>query len=283
MGSARAGQMATEIPAAITIPDSVETRLGTLRFTDGFPDEATVERVFDNLDFQRGVQAFLTAMPAASQHAQRTAILNFGPANQTILVTKTLMDSRTLLLTANTETVYGSAVGLDFRNSPVVVELPPAMLGLVDDFWFHYVTDLGLAGPDHGKGGGFVFLPPDFEGDPPGADFVVRSATFGNVLGLRGFLVDGDPGPAGESIEQHFRVYRLADADDPPENTFVDVSGVSFNDIHSMDFSFFEEVNEVVQEEPNEAIDPETLGLLASVAGSRRASCSHRMIGCGGS
>ena len=59
-------KMATEIPAAITMPDSVETRLGTLRFTDGFPDDATVEKVFDNLDFQHAVQAFLTTMPAAS-------------------------------------------------------------------------------------------------------------------------------------------------------------------------------------------------------------------------
>lgn len=58
-------RMATEIPSAITIPDSVESRLGTLRFVDGFPDDATVEKVFDNLDFQRAVQVFLVTMPAA--------------------------------------------------------------------------------------------------------------------------------------------------------------------------------------------------------------------------
>ena len=46
---------------------------------------------------------------------------------------------------------------------------------------------------------------------------------------------------------------------------FVNVSGKSFNTIHSMDFSFYEEVNEVVQEEPGGAVDPETLGLLASI------------------
>ena len=55
------------------MPDSVETRLGTLRFTDGFPDDATVEKVFDNLDFQHAVQAFLTTMPAASLVASRKA------------------------------------------------------------------------------------------------------------------------------------------------------------------------------------------------------------------
>ena len=63
-------KMATDIPPAITMPDRVETRLGTLQFTDGFPDDATVEKVFDNLDFQHAVQAFLTTMPAASQVCQ---------------------------------------------------------------------------------------------------------------------------------------------------------------------------------------------------------------------
>jgi hypothetical protein len=56
-------KMTTSIPPEITTPDSVETRLGTLKFFDGFPDQATIDKVYDNLDFQRGVQAFLTAVP----------------------------------------------------------------------------------------------------------------------------------------------------------------------------------------------------------------------------
>ncbi len=58
-------KMATDIPPDITTPDSVETRIGTLNFFDGFPDDATTQKVYDNLDFQRGVEAFLTAMPGA--------------------------------------------------------------------------------------------------------------------------------------------------------------------------------------------------------------------------
>ena len=155
--------MATEIPAAITMPDSVETRLGTLRFTDGFPDDATVEKVFDNLDFQHAVQAFLTTMPAASLVASRRGVRGFGPDNQTVIIFESLMDSRSLFLTANTESIYAMA-WLNLKNGPVVVESPPNTLGLADDFWFRYVTDLGLAGPDKGKGGKFLFLPPDFHG-----------------------------------------------------------------------------------------------------------------------
>ena len=38
-------KMTTEVPPGIAIPDEVNTRLGTLRFFDGFPDDATVENV----------------------------------------------------------------------------------------------------------------------------------------------------------------------------------------------------------------------------------------------
>ncbi len=61
----RKSKYATDIPASITIPNSVETRLGTLRFFDGMPDDKTVQLVYDNLDFQRGVSAFVNAIPIA--------------------------------------------------------------------------------------------------------------------------------------------------------------------------------------------------------------------------
>jgi len=87
-------KMTTPIPAEITTPDAVETRLGTLKFFDGFPDPATVEKVYDNLDFQRGVQAFLTGVPGASQVAIRNGIRKFGPDNQTVVLFETMMDSK---------------------------------------------------------------------------------------------------------------------------------------------------------------------------------------------
>jgi hypothetical protein len=64
-------KMTTDIPPGITTPDSVETRLGTLKFFDGFPDDATVEKVYDNLDFSRGVQAFST--PCQQRRSMRCA------------------------------------------------------------------------------------------------------------------------------------------------------------------------------------------------------------------
>ena len=51
------------IPPSVTTPDTVETRIGTLKFKDGLPDAETVRKVYDNLDFARGMQAFMTGCP----------------------------------------------------------------------------------------------------------------------------------------------------------------------------------------------------------------------------
>ena len=256
--------MTTDIPASITTPDKVKTRLGMLRFFDGFPDDATVQTVYDNLDFQRGVQAFLTALPAAQLHAIRTGIRTFGPDNQTVLITESLLDSHTLAGVGNTETVY-NLLWLDAKDGPLVFELPPHVLGFINDFWGRYVCDLGNAGPDKGQGGKYLLLPPGYTGDVPEGYFVVRSRTYGNWLFFRGFLVGGDPEPAVENTKQHFRVYPLAAAADPPAMTFVNMSGAAFNMVPATDASFFGEVVPDVQEEPLEAADPETRGLLAAV------------------
>jgi hypothetical protein len=257
-------KFATDIPPAVTTPNKIDTRIGTLKFTDGFPDDATVEKVYDNLDFQRGLQAFLTAMPAASLSAMRKGIRGFGPDNQTVIIFETLMDSRSLFLTANTESIYTTA-WLNLKDGPIVVEAPPNNLGIVDDFWFRYVADLSNAGPDKGKGGKYLFLPPDYKGQPPDGYFTYKSPTYGNWFITRGFLENGDPKPGVENIKKHLRIYPLEKAANPPETKFINVSGKAFNTTHAMDYSYWEEVNQVVQEEPVGAIDPETLGLLTSV------------------
>lgn len=257
-------KMKTDIPASILTPDTVETRLGTLRFFDGFPDEATVQKVYDNLDFQRAVQAFLTALPAASLYAMRTGFRTFGPDNRTVLITESLLDSHTRMLTANSETIYHFA-WLDTKAGPLVIEIPSHVLGFINDFWSRYVVDVGNAGPDKGKGGKYLLLPPGYTDAVPDGYFVARSRTYGNWFFFRGFMVNGDPRPAVESTKQHFRVYPLDCAANPPAMTFVNISGAAFNTIHANDVSFFDEVVPVVQEEPLDAADPETRGLLAAI------------------
>ena len=170
-------QMTTDIPASITTPDRVETRIGTLEFFDGFPTPKTIDLVYDNLDFMRGVESFLTTMPAASILAIREGFRGAGVTrNGVVISTEQLMDAHSLFLTPNTESVYIMTL-LDLSDGPMVVESPPNTLGMVNDTFFRYVADLGNAGPDRGQGGKYLFLPPNWEGDVPDGYFTFRSPT----------------------------------------------------------------------------------------------------------
>lgn len=255
-----------DIPASIQTPDSVETRIGTLKFTDGLPDDETVRKAYDNIDFARGVEAFLSAMPAASVHAACRGLEDAGVAkNQGVGITETLLDARSLFLTANTTTVY-VLFCIDLTDGPVVVQVPPGVLGPVDDAFFRYVTDVGLIGPDRGKGGKYLFAPSAYTGDLPSEDhFVIKSPTNTNLIFYRAFVKDGDIAAAVRNVKDNARVHPLATDAAPPQTTFVNVSGKQINTIHSNDFHFYEEINEVIQAEPGDAFDPEIVGLLASI------------------
>ena len=95
------------IPASILTPDSVETRIGRLEFFDGFPTEATTRAVYDHLDFLRAVQVFLDFVPATSMEAMRRGSASMGvTAPNQVVIFDNLMDSNSLFLTGNTDTVY---------------------------------------------------------------------------------------------------------------------------------------------------------------------------------
>jgi len=258
-------RMATDIPPPITTPDRVETRIGTLEFFDGFPTEATTELVYDNLDFLRGLEAFLSGIPAASLDAMLDGIGSLGvDRNGAISITETLLDARALYLPPNTESV---CIGgpLDLRDGPVVVESPPNTLGMVNDRFFRYVSDMGNAGPDGGRGGKFLYLPPGWEGEEPAGYFTFRSPTYRNLMFWRGFLVDGDPGPAIAAAKALIKVYPLGGTAESADMKFVNTSGRFHNTIHANDLTFYDEVRAVIDGEPAAAFSPELLGLLAAI------------------
>ncbi len=165
---------ATEIPAGIATPDKLETRLGALEFFDGFPTDASVQKLYDNLDFQRAVQAYLLAIPAVNQAAMRKALLQWGPANTTMPIWEDLVFPRTVGLTFNTSTPY-CWMWIDLHDGPLVAELPPGVLGAFNDHWYRWVVDVGMTGPDKGKGGKYLILPPRWEGAVPEGYFVARA------------------------------------------------------------------------------------------------------------
>ena len=72
----------TATPPGVAIRDTLETRLGKLNFFGNFPDQSSVDKLYDNLDFQRAVQAYLLGLPVVNQVGNRDGILSVGFSSQ---------------------------------------------------------------------------------------------------------------------------------------------------------------------------------------------------------
>jgi hypothetical protein len=246
-----------DVPKYIQTPDTVETeQLGTLKFFDGMPDDATVQKVYDNLDTLRGIDTFLNGIPAASIYAMREGLKSVGVQPHDIGIFEDLMDARQLFLSANSTTIYITSC-FDLRNGPVVLEVPAGVLGPLDDAYFRFVTDVGMTGPDKGKGGKYLLVPPGYKGDlPKSGYFITPTSTYSNWLLMRAFVKDGDKDATVKSVKDVMRVYPFSQAKNPPEQKFVDLSNKKFNTIHANNFEFYEELDAVIQEEPADAFNP---------------------------
>jgi hypothetical protein len=255
----------THIPPEIMTPDKVDTSIGTLKFFDGVPTRETVEIVYDNLDRMRGVEVFLNAMPGASVYALVKGQQSMGAvANHQVMITEQLMDSNPQFLTANTNTLYVAPSITTKVDGPIVMEVPPGMLGAFNDMWFRYVQDIGPAGPDKMQGGKYLLLPPGYDGEIPEGYFIVRPKTYRVWVFLRASITNG-VAAAAKLVRDNLKIYPLSQKDNPPQMEFFNGSRQTFNTIHANNHHFYEEINDLIQEESLEMLDPETRGLLSSI------------------
>ena len=198
-----------------TIPDSVELpRIGALRYELGFPTPETSRKLYDEMDFQRAVQAYLWGYPAVSFESIRlTAKQDLGMDFNDLGIADNFVDPNSVWLTANDTTIY-AFVNLDVAQGPVVIDIPPgAIVGLLDDFWQRSLADVGLPGPDGDKGGKFLLLPPDYDGEVPSSGYHVLQATMNNHnLLVRGILVNNDVADAVAARPEDARSIRGANA-----------------------------------------------------------------------
>lgn len=281
VGGSRA---AADVPASIVTPDRVDSWLGTLQFHDGVPNAATAEKLYENLDRARAFDAFVNTFQGVNARAIHRGFLDIGVKDNEILIFSELMDAKSLFLTANADTVYFVGM-IDLSNGPMVLETPPEALGTIDDYWWRWVIDFGAPGPDRGLGGKYLLLPPGYDGIvPEGGYYVARARTTRVLLLGRSFMVDSNPRSAVEVIKRHTKVYRyqpggmgtsiaeflagrapLARLEAPPVQVFHEGSGTVMNTIPPGDFSAFEFLNEVVQQEPATALDAELMGPLAAI------------------
>jgi hypothetical protein len=249
--------------------ERVESRLGSFEFRHGYPTFEAANSLRDVLVFNRAIEVYLAQMPAVSWYRVWKAVAEVEDEvpNQ-LVIWEDRMDAETLLLTGNCETVYGLA-SLDLRrDGPVVVDVPPMMLGGITDVWQRSILDVGPSGMERSESGKILLLPPNHHEAAPAGYLVGRSRAYHASLGVRGFLVDGKTDHA-VALMKAIRIYPLAKEGAPPPMTFVDGSHKPLDTLFSDTRQFFDDLAWLIANEPENVVSEAERFELASIGIAR--------------
>jgi hypothetical protein len=268
--------------AAGALSTSSPSMADTSRF-DGLANAPFVENratpgasrvLMDELLFQRATQTYLWALPLINTLGMKNGSeKTFGAGYNVLPVWKKRLDAKTLVTTPNSDVIYAMSYVDLGKDGPLVFEAPPNLQGILMDFWQRpipvdggkFAGDVGLPGPDAGKGGKFLLLPPGYTGEVPADHYVYRSSTNNVFIFLRAFYQDPtNLTPAVALIEQS-RIYPLNGKATAKPMVFPDASGVPANLLPVSDGSAFDQLKQLVDSEGASLADPDSLGMLAAL------------------
>jgi len=142
----------------------------------------------------------------------RKALLHWGPANSTMPIWEDLVFPRTGRVDVQYQYSY-CWMWIDLHDGPLVAEVPPGVLGALNDHWYRWLVDVGVTGPDKGQGGKYLILPPRYDGEVPDGYFVARAQAYEMFLAWRTFPdKTGDLKPHVQLTKERTKVYPLAQA-----------------------------------------------------------------------
>jgi len=248
--------------------------LANLPFNENRPTEQTAQTLRDELLFQRATQTYLWALPLINTLGMQVGSEKaFGAGYNVLPIWKKRLDAKTLVTTPNSDVLYAMSYVDLGKDGPMVMDAPPMLQGILLDFWQRpipvdggkFFGDVGLFGPDAGKGGKFLILPPGYKGDVPKGYFVYRSETFNVFVFLRGFYEDPkNLTPAVEHMEKT-RIYPLNGEAGAKPMKYPDASGVTANMLPISDGSVFDQLKKLVDSEGANLAGPDWLGMLAAL------------------
>jgi hypothetical protein len=231
-------------------PQTVETRIGTLEFThdfaNGYPTEATVQKLYDERDFQRACQAYLWSLPAVAFTAwQHGTTKELGAKNGQIVAILSY-EARRGVLTANATTPYYLGFA-DLSSGPLILEMPASgVQGAINDSWQNAIP--GTDAP-----GKYLVLAPAQKAPDNVAGYTVRRSPTVNIfLGVR--LTDANPESAKQALAQ-LKMYPYTQRDQPPKTEILDAGTKAWSGLPPRGMEYWERLNDVIQNEPIEPRD----------------------------
>jgi len=240
--------------------------LANLPFPGNYPTKQSSQTLLDELYFQRAVQTYLWALPAVNMYGMKEGSEKvFGKGYNVLPIWKQRLNAKTLLTTPNSDVIYALSY-LDLKeDGPLVMEVPPKLQGLLDDFWQRPLCDVGFAGPDKGQGGKYLILPPDYKGEEPPGYFTFRSRTYGVFVFLRSFYKDPTKLEGPVKLMEQLRIYPLGKREDAKPMQFPDASAVPADLLYPKNGSYYDMLARFIQHEYVDPSESDIRGLLRSI------------------
>jgi hypothetical protein len=239
---------------------TVQTRIGELKFKRGYPSNATLAKLYNEMDFQRAVQAYIWGLPMVEMAEWQKAQKDIFKAGSNDFVTYQNFTQKLGILTANATTPYMMAIPNLKETGPMVFEIPagPTAGGLVD-FWQRPFSDLGQTGPDKGQGAKYLILGPGHPEMSRKGYIVVRSPTWNVFLGHR--ILHPDPKAAAKLTKAH-KLYPYSERANPKPTRHISSKGKDWEAFQSRGVTYFRRLASILEIEPVEARDYMIMAML---------------------
>jgi hypothetical protein len=238
----------------------VKTRIGKLKFINGYPSDKTIKKLYNELDFQRAVQAYIWGLPMVEMAEWQKAQKDIFKAGTNDFVTYQNFTQKLGILTANATTPYMMAFPNLKETGPMVFEIPagPTAGGLLD-FWERPFSDLGQTGPDKGQGAKYLILGPKHPDMNPAGYIVVRSPHWNVFLGHR--VLHSDATVAAKITKAH-KLYPYSEKNNPTPTRHISSEGKDWEAYQSRGLTYFVRLASILEIEPVEPRDYMIMAML---------------------
>jgi hypothetical protein len=227
--------------------ETITTRIGKLHFThdfaNGYPTDATSEKLFEEMDFQRACQAYIWALPLVSMAQWQYAhTQQLGAKNGQIVYLEGYND-KLGGLTYNVTTPYAIPF-IDLAEGPWVAVMPEGEVrGAAHDMWQIQITQLT-------KPGKYLFVGPGQkapkEAEAEGFE-IFQSPTNNLLLGIR--LIPTEKDERMKLLEK-VAIYPYAERKNPKPRGYTTPQGKPWLAAQPRGLRYWQRLAEVINKEP---------------------------------
>lgn len=240
--------------------EKIITPYGEVELQQTYLTNESSQKLFDAMDLQRATQSYIWSTPLVSFTTWRKEQdKNYGPNSRGTFAVFISFKEKQGIVTANLTTPY--IISWDnLSKGALYVEYPAGKTaGGFLDLWQRPIADLGLTGPDQGKGGKYIIVGPN--DDPKKYEkegvYVFQSATNTIMFGYR--ILDTDP-----AFNVNFKTALKISAvgGQPVQNKFIEGKNKTWSATAYRGIDYWKTLHEIINDEPVREQDKAWIAML---------------------